>query len=73
MVRVCGLVDCSTLDEDFSDIDEVNFEVICPSVVDNEAKEVLLDNIVSSVELLSNADDSNVDVLEGDIAVVCVD
>ncbi len=47
--------------------------MICPSVVDNEAKEVLLDNIVSSVELLSNADDSNVDVLVGYITVVIVD
>ncbi len=63
MVRVCGLVDCSTLDEDFSDIDEVNFEVICPSVVvDGEDGDVaVVDNVVSSVEPLSSVDDSNVD------------
>ncbi len=76
MVCVCWLVDCSTLDEDIPVIDEVNFDVICPSVVDtgdDEAKEVLLDDIVSSVEPFSSVDDSNVDVLIGDIAVAIAD
>ncbi len=76
MVCVCWLVDCCTLDEDISVIDEVHFDVICPSVVDNgddKAKEVLLDIIVSSVEPLSSVDDSNVDVLVGDTAVANVD
>lgn len=49
--------------------------MVCPSVVDNgddEAKEVLADIIVSSVEPLC-VDDSNVDVLIGVITVVNVD
>ncbi len=76
MVCVCWLVDCSTLDEDISVIDEVHFDVVCPSVMDNgggEAEEVLVDIIVSSVEPLSSVDNSNVDVLIGVIAVANVD
>ncbi len=43
--------------------DEVNSDVLCPSVVvDGEDGDVaVVDNVVSSVEPLSNVDDSNVD------------
>ncbi len=53
----------------------MNSDVLCPSVVvDGEDGDVaVVDNVVSSVELLSLVDDSNVDVLVGDISVVNVD
>ncbi len=43
--------------------DEVNSDVLCPSVVvDGEDGDVaVVDNVVSSVEPLSSVDDSNVD------------
>ncbi len=52
--------------------DEVNSDVLCPSVVvDGEDGDVaVVDNVVSSVEPLSNVDDSNVDDVKEDIAVV---
>ncbi len=71
MVCVCWLVVCSALDEDISVVDEVNSDAICPSaVVDGEVP--VVDNVVSSVEPLSNVDDSNVDDVKEDIAVVYV-
>ncbi len=75
MVCVCWLVVCSAPDVDISVVDEVNSDVLCPSVVvDGEDGEVpIVDNVVSSVELLSIADDSNVDMLVGVITVVNVD
>ncbi len=47
----------------YSVFDEVNSDVLCPSVVvDGEDGDVaVVDNVVSSVEPLSNVDDSNVD------------
>ncbi len=56
-------------------VDEVNSDVLCPSVVvDGEDGDVaVVDNVVSSVEPLSSVDDSNVDVLVGVITVVNVD
>ncbi len=72
MVCICWLVVCSALDEDISVADEVNSDAICPSVVvDGEVP--VVDNVVSSVELLSSVDDSNVDLLVGVITVVNVD
>ncbi len=75
MVCACWLVVCSTLEVGISVVDEVNSDVLCPSViVDGEDGEVPVeDNVVSSVELLSNVDDSNVDMLVGVITVVNVD
>ncbi len=59
MVCVCWLV-CSTLDEDIPLIDEVNSDVICPSVVANVGTEdegvPVVDNIGSSVEPISMVD-----------------
>ncbi len=54
--------------------DEVNSDVLCPSVVvDGEDGDVaVVDNVVSSVEPLSNVDDSNVDDVKEDLAVVYV-
>ncbi len=75
MVCVCWLVVCSTLEVGISVVDEVNSDVLCPSVVvDGEDGEILVvDNVVSSVELLSSEDDCNVDMLVGVITVVNVD
>ncbi len=71
MVCICWLVVCSALDEDVSVVDEVNSDAICPSVVvDGEVP--VVDNVVSSVEPLSNVDDSNLDDVIEDIAVVYV-
>ncbi len=50
----------------------MNSDVLCPSVVvDGEVP--VVDNVVSSVELLSSVEDSNVDLLVGVITVVNVD
>ncbi len=74
MVCVCWLVVCSAPDVGISVVDEVNSDELCCVVVDGEDGEVpVVDNVVSSVELLSNVDDSNVDVVMEDIAVVNVD
>ncbi len=74
MVCVCWLVFCSALDVGISVVDEVNSDVLCPSVVvDGEDGDVPVgDNVVSSVELLSS-EDCNVDMLVGVIFVVNVD
>ncbi len=47
----------------YSVVDEVNSDVLCPSVVvDGEDGDVAVaDNVVSSVEPLSSVDDSNVE------------
>ncbi len=68
---VCWLVVCSATDVAISVFDEVNSDVLCPSVVvDGEVGDVaVVDNVVSSVEPLSNVDDSNVDDVKEDIAV----
>ncbi len=60
---VCWLVVCSAPDVGISVFDEVNSDVLCPSVVvDGEDGDVaVVDNVVSSVEPLSSVDDSNVD------------
>ncbi len=50
----------------------MNSDVLCPSVV-VEGEVPVVDKAVSSVELLSSVDDSNVDVLVGVITVVNVD
>ncbi len=72
MVCICWLVVCSALDVGNSVVDEVNSDAICPSVVvDGEVP--VVDNVVSSVELLSSVEDSNVDLLVGVITVVNVD
>ncbi len=75
MVCVCWLVVCSTLKVGISVVDEVNSDVLCPSVVvDGEDGEVpIVDNVVSIVEPLSSVDDSNVDMIVGVITVVNVD
>ncbi len=71
MVCICWLVVCSALDVGNSVFDEVNSDVLCPSVVvDGEDGDV--SNVVSSVEPLSNVDDSNVDDVKEDLAVVYV-
>ncbi len=50
----------------------MNSDAIFPSVVvDGEVP--VVDNVVSSVELLSSVEDSNVDLLVGVITVVNVD
>ncbi len=66
---------CSALEVGISAVDEINSDVLCPSViVDNEDGEVIVvDNIVSAVDPLSPVEDSNVDILVGDIAAVNVD
>ncbi len=71
---VWWLVVCSAPDVGNSVVDEVNSDVLCPSVVvDGEDGDVaVVDNVVSSVEPLSRVD-SNVDVLVGVITVVNVD
>ncbi len=68
------LIVCSAPDVGNSVFDEVNSDVLCPSVVvDGEDGDVaVVDNVVSSVEPLSNVDDSNVDDVKEDIAVVYV-
>ncbi len=63
MVCVCWLV-CSKLDEDIPVIDEVNSDVICPSVLadvgaEDEGIPVVSDSVGSSVEPLSLVDDWN--------------
>ncbi len=59
MVCVCWLV-CSTLDEVIPVIDEVNSDVICPSVVADFGTEdegvPVVDNVGSSVEPISMVD-----------------
>ncbi len=71
---VWWLVVCSAPDVGNSVVDEVNSDVLCPSVVvEGEYGDVaVVDNVVSSVEPLSSVD-SNVDVLVGVITVVNVD
>ncbi len=66
---------CSTVDEDISVVDEINSDVLRPSVVvDGEYGEVPIEeDVVSSVELLSLVDDSNMVVVIADISVVSVD
>ncbi len=75
VVCACWLVVCSTVDEDISVVDEINSDVLCPSVVaDDEDGEVPIEeDVVSSVELLSLVDDSNMVVVIADISVVNVD
>ncbi len=75
MVCVCWLVVCPTLKVGISVVDEISSDVLCPSVVvDGEDGEVpVVDNVVSSVEPLSNVDDSNVDDVIEEKAVVYVD
>ncbi len=74
MVCVCWLVVCSTLDVVISVVDEVNSDVLSCVVVDGENGEVpIVDNVVASVEPLSNVDDFNVDMVMEDKAVVNVD
>ena len=76
-IEVCvpWLVVCSSLEVDISVVDEINSDVLCPSVaVDCEDGDVPVeDDVVSSVELLSLVNDSNVVVVIGDITVVNVD
>ncbi len=59
MVCVCWLV-CSTLDEDIPVTDEVDSDVICPSVVADVGTEdegvPVVDNVGSSVEPISMVD-----------------
>ncbi len=59
MVCVCWLV-CSTLDEDIPVIDEVNSDVICPSVLADVGAEdegiPVVDKVGSSVEPISMVD-----------------
>ncbi len=71
---VCWLVVCSALKVGISVVDEIISDVPIPSVVkDGEDGDVaVVDNVVSSVEPLSNVDDSNVDDVKEDIAVVYV-
>ncbi len=75
MVCACWVVVCSTLEVGISVVDEVNSDVLFPSVVvDGEDNKVpVVDNVVSSVELLSSEDDCNVDMLVGVKTVVNVD
>ena len=63
------------MDEDISVADEVNSDVLCPSVeVDGEDVEVtVVDRVICTVGPLSLVPDSNVDILVGDISVVNVD
>ena len=76
-IEVCvpWLAVCSALELGISVVDEINFDVLCPSVaVEGEDGDVPVeDDVVSSVELLSLVDDSIVVVVIGDIAVVNVD
>ncbi len=74
-VCVCWLVVSSALEVGISVVDETNSDVLCPSVaVDGEDGEVPIEeDVVSSVELLSLVDDSNVVVVIADIYVVNVD
>ncbi len=73
MVCVCWLVVCSAPDVGISVVNKVISDVLCCVVVDGENGAVpIVDNVVSSVEPLSNVDDSNVDVVMEDIAVVNV-
>ncbi len=74
-VCVCWLVLSSALEVGISVVDEINSDVLCLSVaVDGEDGEVPIEeDVVSSVELLSLVDDSNVVVVIADIFVVDVD
>ncbi len=69
------LVVSSALEVGIYVVDEINSDVLCPSVaVDGEDGEVPIEeDVVSSVELLSLVDDSNVVVVITHIAVVNVD
>ncbi len=74
VVCICWLVVCSALDVGNSVVDEVNSDVLCCVVVEGENGEVpLVYKVVSSVEPLSNVDDSNVDDVIEEKAVVYVD
>ncbi len=74
-VCVSWVVVCSALEVDISVVDEINSDVLCPSsVVDGEAGVAPIEeDEVSSVELLSLVDDSNVVVVIAGISVVNVD
>ena len=75
MDGVCWFVVCSKLDDDISVVDEVNSDVVFPSVVDDgeDGVESVGNDVVPSVEPLSLVDVSIVVVLRGDTAVVNVD
>ncbi len=74
-VCVCWFVVCSALEVGISAVDEINTDVLCPSVIaDNEDGEVIVVyNIVSAVDPLSPVEDSNVDILVGGLAAVNVE
>ncbi len=73
MVCVCWLVVCSAPDVGNSVVDEVNSKVLCCVIVEGENGEVpIVYKVVSSVEPFSSVDDSNVDDVKEDIAVVYV-
>ncbi len=73
MVCVCWLV-CSTLDEDIPVLDEVDSDVIFPSVVADVGTEdeciPVVDNIGSSVEPISMVDVWNEVMLMDSVSVV---
>ncbi len=73
MVCVCWLV-CFTLDEDIPVIDEVNSDVICPSVVADVGAEdegiTVVDKVGSSVEPISMLDVWNEVMLMDSVSVV---
>ncbi len=75
MVCVCWLV-CSTLDEDIPVIDEVNSDVICPSVAADggavDERVLVVDNVGSSVEPPSLVDVLNKVMLMNSVSVVVV-
>ncbi len=73
MICVCSLV-CSTLDEDIPVIDEVDADVICPSVVADVGAEdegiPVVDKVGSSVEPISMVDVWNEVMLMDSVSVV---
>ncbi len=73
MVCVCWLV-CSTLDEDIPVIDEVNSNILCPSVVANggavDEGVPVVDKVGSSVEPPSMVNDWNEVMLMDSVSVV---
>ncbi len=73
MVCVCWLV-CSTLDEDIPVTDEVNSDVLCPSVVGNGGARdegvPVVDNVGSSIEPPSMVDVWNEVMLMDSVSVV---
>ncbi len=73
MVCVCWLV-CSTLDEDIPVIDEVNSDVICPSVLADVGAEdegiPVVDKVGSSVEPISMVNVWNEVMLMDSVSVV---